>query len=169
VLTTNQKGLLAETAIVKECVQLGIGVAKPFDDERYDLVFDLRSELLRIQCKWAVQHGGVVVVRLYSSRRGPSGTISRPYSEAEVDGFAAYCHRNDTCYFMPGSFARFREIRFRLGPTRNNQSLGIRWAKDYEFAATLRPHGAVAQLGERLAGSQKVRGSIPLGSIPPPG
>jgi hypothetical protein len=26
-------------------------------------------------------------------------------------------------------------------------------------------HGAVAQLGERLAGSQKVRGSSPLGSI----
>jgi hypothetical protein len=34
-----------------------------------------------------------------------------------------------------------------------------------EFAATLRAPGAVAQLGERLAGSQKVRGSIPLGSI----
>ncbi len=28
-------------------------------------------------------------------------------------------------------------------------------------------HGAVAQLGERLAGSQKVRGSIPLGSTFP--
>ncbi len=34
------------------------------------------------------------------------------------------------------------------------------------FAARLgRDRGAVAQLGERLAGSQKVRGSSPLGSI----
>jgi hypothetical protein len=35
-LTTNQKGLLAEQAVIFECVRLGIGVAKPLDDERYD-------------------------------------------------------------------------------------------------------------------------------------
>jgi hypothetical protein len=29
----------------------------------------------------------------------------------------------------------------------------------------LSPHGALAQLGERIAGSDEVRGSIPLGSI----
>jgi hypothetical protein len=29
-----------------------------------------------------------------------------------------------------------------------------------------RHHGALAQLGERIAGSDEVRGSIPLGSIP---
>lgn len=28
------------------------------------------------------------------------------------------------------------------------------------------PHGAIAQLGERYAGSVEVRGSSPLGSIP---
>ncbi len=94
--------------------------------------------------------------------------ISRKYSTAEVDGFAAYCADNGTCYFMPASFARFRGVHFRLAPTRNNQAEGIRWGKDYEFAATIGRHGAVAQLGERLAGSQKVRGSIPLGSTAKP-
>ena len=37
----------------------------------------------------------------------------------------------------------------------------------YKFAATAaldQPHGAVAQLGERMTGSHEVRGSIPLGS-----
>ena len=35
---------------------------------------------------------------------------------------------------------------------------------DFEFDATLGPRGAIAQLGERLAGSQKVAGSSPAGS-----
>ena len=44
-LTTNQLGLVAETAIVHECVKLGVGVSRPLDDERYDLIFDLRPKL----------------------------------------------------------------------------------------------------------------------------
>ena len=43
VLTTNQKGVAAEQAIVFEAaIELGVGVFAPLDDERYDLVLDLR-------------------------------------------------------------------------------------------------------------------------------
>ena len=122
------------------------------------------EKLLRIQCKWAAKQGDVIIVRLYSNRRGPDGMITKRYSSEDVDGFAAYCLGTETCYFLPLPFARYREVRFRLGPTMNNQAIGIRWARDYEFAATIGRPGAVAQLGERLAGSQKVRGSSPLGS-----
>jgi hypothetical protein len=140
--------------VIVECIKLGIGLAKPLDDERYDLILDVDSKLWRIQCKWAVRQGEVVVIRLYSNRRGPEGMITRRYSAEDVDGFAAYGLETDTCYFMPVTFARHREVRFRLGPTLNNQAIGIRWASDYEFAATIGRIGAVAQLGERLAGSQ---------------
>jgi hypothetical protein len=85
-LTTNQKGLLAEQAVIYECVRLGIGVAKPLDDERYDLILDVDSRLLRIQCKWAAEHGDVITVRLYSNRRGPDGMITKRYSSEDVDG-----------------------------------------------------------------------------------
>jgi hypothetical protein len=45
---------------------------------------------------------------------------------------------------------------------------GSRAAEGYAFAATLGNHpGAIAQLGERLDGIQKVAGSSPAGSIPP--
>ena len=44
-LTTNQKGVIAETAIVHRAAKLGYGVARPLDDERYDLILDLGSEL----------------------------------------------------------------------------------------------------------------------------
>jgi hypothetical protein len=47
-LTTNQKGALAEAKIVAAAMELGFGVARPLGDERYDLIIDLRSRLLRV-------------------------------------------------------------------------------------------------------------------------
>ena len=71
----------------------------------------------------------------------------------------------DRCYFLPlDVFAGRTVIQLRLTAARNNQRAGVNWAKDFEFDATLGPHGAIAQLGERLAGSQKVAGSSPAGS-----
>ena len=47
------------------------------------------------------------------------------------------------------------EVRLRRQAPTRTIKLGIHWARDFEFGATIRtPPGAVAQLGERLAGSQ---------------
>lgn len=63
-LTTDQKGAIAESAVVHAAIKLGIGVYRPaFEGGRYDLIFDLGARLLRVQCKWAVRQGEVVVVR----------------------------------------------------------------------------------------------------------
>ncbi|MFL5950587.1 MAG: group I intron-associated PD-(D/E)XK endonuclease [Gaiellaceae bacterium] len=51
-LTTDQKGAVAKLAIAKAAADLGIGVWAPFTVERYDLIFDLRPRLIRVQCKW---------------------------------------------------------------------------------------------------------------------
>jgi hypothetical protein len=165
-LTTNQKGAVAEAAVILECAKLGIGVARPLGDERYDLVFDLRTRLLRVQCKLAVRRGDVIAVPLYSSRRAADGLRRLPYSRAEVDAFAAYCPDNQACYFFEFSEVEVRHsVQLRLAPARNNQAVGVRWAHDFDFAAKLGSiTGAVAQLGERLAGSEEARGSSPLGS-----
>ena len=141
-LTTNQKGAVAETAIALEAIKLGIDVYRPYVDGRYDLIFEIGRELLRIQCKWAAWHGDAVSIRLYSSRRGPAGTIRRTYTPEEVDGFAAFSLETGRCYFLPADFTRYYEVRLRLGPAKNNQQLGVRWAKDYEFAATIGRLGA---------------------------
>jgi hypothetical protein len=47
-LTTNQKGALAEAKIVAAAMELEFGVARPLGGERYDLIIDLRSRLLRV-------------------------------------------------------------------------------------------------------------------------
>ena len=165
-LSTDQKGSIAETAIIHAAVKLGIDVYKPVSDgTRCDLIFDLGSELVRVQCKWASRHGDVIAVLCYSSRRSRDGLLRRPYTAEEVDAFAAYCADVDCCYFMRiAQFPGRQQILLRLAPTRNNQKLGINWAEAYEFGATLGTSGAVAQLGERQSGTLEAAGSSPAGS-----
>ncbi len=59
-LTTNQKGAIAEAAVMQEAIDLGLGVWLPFAEEPYDLILDLRPGLLRVQCKQAVLRGDVI-------------------------------------------------------------------------------------------------------------
>ena len=167
-LTTNQKGTLAEIKIAAEAMRLGLGVYFPFGDERCDLILDLRPHLLRVQCKWASANDEIVLVRLYSARRAREGLRRTFYTQSEIDAFAAYCGENDTCYFFElACIDAQNEMRLRTRPTRNNQAKGIKWARDYEFAARLGPLiGPIAQLGERCHGMAEAAGSSPAGSIP---
>lgn len=139
-LTTNQKGAIAERAITHEAVRLGIGVLRPMWDMRYDLVFDTGSDLIRVQCKWASRYGDIVAGRLYGNRRAREGLRRTVYKASEIDAFALHCAELDRCYFVPiAELDGCHFLHLRLNPTRNNQASGIRWARDYEFAARLTP------------------------------
>jgi hypothetical protein len=165
VLTTDQKGAAAELAIAKAAADLGLGVWGSFTVERYDLIFDLRPGLWRVQCKWANRHDDVIAVPCYRNRRNRYGLLRQYYSADDIDAYAAYCPDVDKCYFLPvETFANRIAIQLRLGPTKNNQNLRINWARDYEFAAKLGRPGAVAQLGERCHGMAEATGSSPVGS-----
>jgi hypothetical protein len=139
VLTTVQKGAVAESAIIHAAIKLGINVYMPVvEGGRYDMILDLASGLLRVQCKWAARHGDVVVLRCYSSRRNRAGLVRSVYREGEIDAFAAYCPDVDRCYLLPFElFLGRTQVDLRLTPCKNNQSLGINWAADFEFAARL--------------------------------
>ena len=134
-LTTSQKGAVAETAIVHAAACLGIDVYRPVaDGGRCDLIFDLGPSLLRVQCKWAARHDDTVCVRCYSSRRTAAGLARRKYAPGEIDAIAAYCFDNHTSYMLPASMATGRaEVRLRLAPSRNNQLVGVHWASEYEL------------------------------------
>jgi len=143
-LTTDQKGAVAELKIAARAADLGIGVWGAYTVERYDLIFDLRPALLRVQCKWASRYGDVAIVRCYRNRRNRDGLLRQYYSADDIDAFAAYCPDTDDCYLLPIDLFEGRtEVRLRLGPTKNNQMQGITWAREYELAATIRRLGAV--------------------------
>jgi PD-(D/E)XK endonuclease len=158
-LSTNQKGAIAEHRVAAAAIELGIDVYWPAADGcRYDLILDTGERLLRTQCKWANREGDVVVVRGRTSRHTPRGYIWTTYTAAEIDGIAAWCPETDACYFVPIADIDGRAcMHLRLAPARNNQELLVHWAADYRL-------GAIAQLGERSAGSRKVGGSNPPSS-----
>ncbi len=160
-LTSSQKGGLADLKVAAEAADLGFGILRPATEGlRYDLVLDVAGALLRVQVKWATLKGLVVSIPLRTSRHTPGGYVRTQYGATEIEGFAAYCRDLDRCFFLPiAEFLGRTNAHLRLGPARNGQLRGVKMAADY-------PLGAVAQLGERRAGSAKVRGSSPLSSTP---
>jgi PD-(D/E)XK endonuclease len=160
-LTSNQKGATAETAIAHEAIKLGIEVYRPVaEGGRFDLIFAFEdASLARVQCKWAPIYRGTIDVRAYSCRRAPEGFRRTAYTTDEIDAIAAYCPDNQRCYYLPASMVvGHLAVQLRLTPTRNNQADGVNWAVDYEF-------GAIAQLGERRHGMAEAGGSSPPSSI----
>ena len=159
-LSPSQKGAIAEAVIAAEAIKAGIEVLRPVaEGGRYDLVFDLGSRFLRVQCKSGSRRGDVIAVRTGTCRLTPRGYVRTIYNRTEVDAIAIYCADLDSCYFMPIEHVRGRaNVYLRLAPARNNQEFAITYAADYEF------RGAIAQLGERLTGSQEVGGSNPPSS-----
>jgi PD-(D/E)XK nuclease superfamily protein len=171
VLTTNQKGAIAEARIAAAAIEAGADVYRPVvEGGRYDLIFGIGGRLLRIQCKWATRYGGVVVVRCYSARRARAGLERKLYTAAEIDAFAVYCGETESCYYLPVDLVAGRaQLHLRLSPARNRQQLGTHDARRYELGATLAGlNGPIAQLGERRHGMAKVVGSSPTGSMERP-
>ena len=139
-LTTDQKGAVAELAIARAAAALGVGVFKPLTDgERYDLIFNLRPRLVRVQCKWAPIDGQTVIVRCYSNRRAREGLRRRSYTASEADAIAAYSPDLDRSFFIPAAhFDGHSQLLLRLAPSRNNQRRRVNWAEDFDLNARLR-------------------------------
>jgi PD-(D/E)XK endonuclease len=80
-LTTDQKGAVAEAEIAAAAIKLGIGVFRPLSDgHRYDLIFDVGSRLIRVQCKCAVRRRSVIAIPCYSARRSAAGFVKKSYA-----------------------------------------------------------------------------------------
>jgi hypothetical protein len=161
-MNPSAKGSIAEAAITAEAVKLGVVVLRPLvEGRRYDLMFDIDGMLLRVQCKWGTRQGAVVSAYIRTCRLTPRGYVRTTYDASEVDAFGVYCAELDECYLIPLRDVEGQsKVQLRLTPAANGQELAIRYAETYRLK------GAIAQLGERLAGSQKVGGSSPPGSIP---
>lgn len=160
-MDTNAKGAIAEAEIAVAAIRLGWTVLRPINERaRYDIAIDHGSGPLRVQCKWARRHGDVIVVHARTCRLTPAGYIRTTYSADEIDALGVYCSDIDRCYLIPAEQLDGRgTLHLRLQPTRNGQRGAVTMAARYEF-------GAIAQLGERLGGTQKVAGSSPASSTP---
>ena len=145
VLSTDQKGGIAETAILAAATKLGIPVLRPVvEHARYDLAFEIGARILRVQCKWGAlsDDGAVTKVRVGGSWHSPTaGYVRSSYGADEIDLLAVYCGDLDRCYLLPIELVAGREaIHLRLLPPKNGQRACLNRAVDFELP------GAVAQL-----------------------
>jgi hypothetical protein len=166
VLSTNQKGGIAETAITALATKLDIPVLRPVVEHgRYDLAFEIADRLFRVQVKWGGLDADRATIRvnLTSNWCTPTGYERRYYSADEIDLVAVYCGGLDRCYLLPIALVEGRRgIQLRLTPPKNGQRACLNLAVDFEFP------GAIAQLEERLRGTQEAAGSSPASSTPSP-
>jgi PD-(D/E)XK endonuclease len=166
-MTTDQKGAIAEACIAAAALKLGVEVYRPVaEGGRYDMILDIGGKLWRVQCKWATRRGETLVISCQSARRCADGFIRRRYTAEEIDAIGAYSLELDRCFLIPIARVENRPaISLRLAPCLNNQRRRINWADDFDFEATIRRQGAVAQLEERMPGRHEATGSSPVGSI----
>jgi prevent-host-death family protein len=164
VLTSNQKGAIAELKIAAAATELGVPVLRPMTEHgRYDLGFELGDRILRVQCKWGPldEAAGVIRVNLQSCRHTPHGYVYDTYGADEIDGVAVYCQALERCYLLPISLvAGRRGMHLRTTPPRNGQRACINLEADFRLP------GAIAQLGERWRGTPEAAGSSPASSTP---
>jgi prevent-host-death family protein len=166
VLSTNQKGGIAETAITAAAYALDIPVLRPVvEHARYDLAFEIGDRIFRVQCKWGSldKDGAVIKVSLQSNYLTPAGYVRNSYTPDEIDLVAVYCGELRRCYLLPSSLACGRtSIFLRLAPPKNGQRACRNRAVDFAF------EGAIAQLEERWRGTPEAAGSSPASSTSPP-
>ncbi|MCW2979678.1 MAG: uncharacterized protein JWO14_1405 [Solirubrobacterales bacterium] len=131
-----KKGDRAELEVAADLVARGCELSIPFgEDSSYDLVADYEGRLHRVQVKYAMSDGRVVIVRCRSHSL-TKGKIRRTkiYTAAMVDWIAVFDATTERCYYVPswmlGAEGR-STFYLRLASSLNGQSRLIRRAEDY--------------------------------------
>ena len=131
-LDKKQKGNLTELQCISACYALGYSVSIPYgENSRYDFIADINGKLIRIQCKTSHEIDlGVIEFSCRSCRSNTQSNLRRRYTVDEVDYFCTYW--NNMCYLVPINECSVSK-KLRFIPPKNNQKVGISYAKDYEL------------------------------------
>lgn len=132
-LNSKQKGNITELETMLAFLKLGYNVLTPYGDcERYDFVVDAKGKLLKMQSKTSNSdnNGASFKFNCRSCNRKEGKIIHHKYTENDIDYFVTSF--NNKIYIVPVSECG-SDKRLRIEPTKNGQTQGISWAKDYEL------------------------------------
>jgi hypothetical protein len=130
-LTTNDIGERAQGVILAEMMKYGYTVLIPFGEgRRYDMVIEKDAQFFRLQCKTGRYINGVIKFNACSSNW--FNKTRKRYTREDIDYFAVYCEHTGKIYLVPVEDVGSTDGFLRVEPTVNNQTKGVRWARDYE-------------------------------------
>ena len=132
-----QKGDRAEIEVFHDLVRRGFRVAIPYgEDWDFDLIFNRpgATALERVQVKYSHSKEGFIEARACSLSL-TNGKVKRikKYTAETIDWLAIYDPVTDRCYYIHASElgSGMRQLILRYEPTKNNQAIGVRYARDY--------------------------------------
>jgi len=133
-----RKGTISEIYFMAKCLENEWVVADVLGDcERYDCVIDRGNGLERVQIKTANLIKGVLVFPCCSSTyHVPEGSSTKHEKQSyrgQIDLFGIYSPDLNKCYIVPVDKVGFKQATLRVEASKNNQAIGVRWAKDYEI------------------------------------
>ena len=122
--TTNDVGIISESAITTRFLQLGYAVYTPYGGKRrYDLLIeDAKKQLWRVQCKTAqMQNNGTVMAFHTASHNVALKNKRMRHYRGQCDFFAVYCEELNKIYLLPVNQIGTVRAKLRLAPAKNNQ------------------------------------------------
>lgn len=132
-LSSHFIGEITEQQVVVEFLKLGILVSKPLvQSSRYDFIVDINHNLYKIQAKTgSYKEDAYLEFATSTSHTNTKGTLNLHYSEDDVDFFATMYEGQ--CYLIPYHLCGKRSQRIRFIPTKNGQTTGVLFAKDFHL------------------------------------
>lgn len=132
-LSSHFIGEITEQQVALEFLKQGILVSKPLvQSSRYDFVVDINNHLYKIQVKTGTfKEDSYLEFATSTSHTNTQGTLNISYSEKDVDFFATIYEGQ--CYLIPFELCGKRAQRIRFVPTKNDQTKGILFAKDFKI------------------------------------
>lgn len=91
--------MVAELESQKQLVEMGYSVSVPVSEERYDLILDTGSKLLKIQVKRGYYRSDTPNHKMACDFR--AGRDNKKYDEGDVDAFIVYDPRDELLYWEP--------------------------------------------------------------------
>ena len=130
-LSSHFIGEITEQQVALEFLKLGYLVSKPLvQSSRYDFIVDINHKLYKVQVKTGtLKEDAYIEFATSTSHTNAKGTLNLTYSADDVDFFATI-YENE-CYLIPYNVCGKRNQRLRIIPTKNGQTKGITFAKDY--------------------------------------
>lgn len=126
---TLRKGRITELKCELWLLEHGFIVSTPNIPYQYDFLVDVGGKVLKIQVKTSHADNDAITFNLCSLTHNASGYTKRVYNENAVDYFMT--EFNGKYYLVPFNECGTRSKRLRLKPTKNNQTKGVSFAKDY--------------------------------------
>ena len=134
-MNNKSKGQISEARALYEFQKYGIPVCIPWgDNERYDLIAEFDNKFNRIQIKTCnEEQNGSIVCYTRSSTNHTTNKNLIDYV-GQIDYFVFVNHTYDLIAIVPiEEIGNNKQIRLRIEPTKNNQTKGTRFFKDYSF------------------------------------